>query len=257
MNVVASTACQIAYIPQETLISIYDKALKCYIEEYLIFFSKLPLFLQVPQQYIINLIYKIKKQYCKQKQIIYKEKDTTTCVYIIYQGEFKMFKQQDSEINLQDISKQNQIVLLGKGEEFGLEELLESVEQRQYNVQCISETGSLLVWDKEQLIKQFSCNRQLERNFTQLSHLKANLLQERNLYINQFKQALQLSNSLSTAHQQEQQQEQQNQQIGFETPKKKLTKPPIPQSPEQVFDLKQDYQNLKSRLKQILSLIHI
>jgi CRP-like cAMP-binding protein len=126
------------------------------------YFQSLPFFTNWTKVALSKFSYYFELKYFKPKQVIYKEGDPLHFVYFVKEGEFKMTKKLNIDIASQletqsftegikqDSSKfrlrnkpftkkvDMQLVIKGKNEVFGHEELLEGHERRQLTCECIS-----------------------------------------------------------------------------------------------------------------------
>lgn len=126
------------------------------------YFQSLPFFTNWTKVALSKFSYYFELKYFKPKQVIYKEGDPLHFVYFVKEGEFKMTKKLNIDIASQletqsftegikqDSSKfrlrnkpctkkvDMQLVIKGKNEVFGHEELLEGNDRRQLTCECIS-----------------------------------------------------------------------------------------------------------------------
>ena len=124
---------------------------------------------------------------------VYKEKDPPGDVYIIKSGEFKVLKSLDNHkknpsINIIDsllitrssnrFVKGLEVCLLGPGEAFGEEELVDKIP-RLHTIVCNSLTGIVFVIDQKEFLKRVYLSQTAKRQLKEQIHSKAEWREKR------------------------------------------------------------------------------
>lgn len=137
-----------------------------------------------------KLSYFFKTQNYRKGNIVYKETDPATDIYIIKEGEFlftQKFKVEAGEKNEGEIfgqltkkvpkkvfrKKVLKIVVKQKGEIFGYDEIMQELDTRQFTCTCLSNTGELLVISDKNLAKKIvrpETLKYIEDSYTGLKH---------------------------------------------------------------------------------------
>ena len=145
-----------------------------------------------------NLYYLASQLEFKKFMPVYKENDPAQDVYIIKSGEFKVLKtyQTDSPQVKQSFlmrrgslitSRKIDICLLGPGEAFGEEEVIEQIS-RQHTVICNSITGTVFVIERKEFLKRVllsqKAKKQLEEQINSKSDWREKRIDEKKESIN-------------------------------------------------------------------------
>lgn len=162
------------------------------------FFASLKLFSSWSYNAVKNLYYLTSQLEFKKFMPVYKENDSAEDVFIIKSGEFKVLKtyQTDSPQVKQSFlmrrgslitSRKIDICLLGPGEAFGEEEVIEQIP-RQHTVVCNSISGTVFVIERKEFLKRVllsqKAKKQLEEQINSKSDWREKRIDEKKESIN-------------------------------------------------------------------------